>query len=256
MSSTRSIGSADIKFGFVSIPIKLYVAASPDKFSFNFLTAKGNRIKQITTDSETGEMVEYSTLNKGVEVEKDKYVIFTKDDFENLSGEKENVIEICEIIPNTISPEDVEKSVYIAPDKSDKSYRLLHRCLAADNNAAICKYYTTSKDHLVAICAAGELLIMYQLYYKCERRELGLNFSPSSEPSDGDIELGLQLLDQYRKPTCDLGAYKDEYASRVQSAVEKKRAGIVGMPREKGKKNSGLGDLSSLLKASLKRSRK
>jgi DNA end-binding protein Ku len=256
MSATRSVGSADIKFGFVSIPVKLYIAASPEKFSFNLITPKGNKIKQITTDCETGEVVEYSNLNKGIEVEKDKYVIFSKDDIENLAGEKENVIELCEVIPNTISPEDVEKSYYLSPDKADRSYRLFHDVLGVENTAAICKYYTSLKDHLVAVCAVGELLMMYQLYYQNERRELGVNFAPGSQPNDNEMGLAVQLLNQYKADACKLSSYKDEYGARVQDAIQKKVAGMVAPKRGKVSKNKDLTDLSTLLKGSLKRTKR
>ena len=52
----HSVGTGTISFGLVSIPIKLYTAASSESVSFNMLHAKcGNRIKQQTfcpTDNE------------------------------------------------------------------------------------------------------------------------------------------------------------------------------------------------------------
>ena len=45
----HSVGTGTISFGLVSIPIKLYTAASAGGVSFNMLHAKcGNRIKQQT----------------------------------------------------------------------------------------------------------------------------------------------------------------------------------------------------------------
>ena len=45
----HSVGTGTISFGLVSIPIKLYTAASAEGVSFNMLHVKcGNRIKQQT----------------------------------------------------------------------------------------------------------------------------------------------------------------------------------------------------------------
>jgi DNA end-binding protein Ku len=45
----HSIGSATISFGLVSIPVKMYTAASPAGIAFNMLHVKcGSRIRQQT----------------------------------------------------------------------------------------------------------------------------------------------------------------------------------------------------------------
>jgi len=70
----HSIGSGTISFGLVSIPIRLYTAASSAGVSFNLLHAKcGSRIKQQTFCPVCNEVVERNALVKGYEFQKDQY---------------------------------------------------------------------------------------------------------------------------------------------------------------------------------------
>ena len=77
----HSLGSGTISFGLVSIPVKLYTAASSGGVSFNLLHAKcGSRIKQQILCPVCNEVVERSSIVKGYEFSKDQYVRFTEDE--------------------------------------------------------------------------------------------------------------------------------------------------------------------------------
>ena len=74
----HSLGSGTISFGLVSIPIKMYTAASPGGVSFNQLHAKcGNRLRQQMICPVDNEVVDRSQIVKGYEFQKDQYVRFT-----------------------------------------------------------------------------------------------------------------------------------------------------------------------------------
>src|SRR4029453_6729204 len=69
----HSVGTGTISFGLVSIPIKLYTAASAGGVSFNMLHAKcGNRIKQQTLCPVCNEVVERNQLVRGYEFSRDQ----------------------------------------------------------------------------------------------------------------------------------------------------------------------------------------
>ena len=71
----RAVGSGAISFGLVSIPVKLYTAASSESPSFNLLHAKcGNRIRQQRFCPVCNAVVERDDLIKGYEFAKDQYV--------------------------------------------------------------------------------------------------------------------------------------------------------------------------------------
>src|SRR5256885_13386503 len=96
----HSIGSGTISFGLVSIPIRMYTAASSKSISFNQLhTMCGGRIKQQLLCPTCNEVVERNTLVKGYEFAKEQYVQFTEDELKAMEGEASKMIDIAEFVP-------------------------------------------------------------------------------------------------------------------------------------------------------------
>jgi DNA end-binding protein Ku len=254
MAGMRALCSAVVSFGLVSVPVKAYLTASPEKVSFNRISPKGNRTKQKVVDAATGEEITITECIAGYEVAKDQYITFTDDELDALASEKSNVIEMLEITDKvSLSPAHVERALYLAPDKgADKSYKLLNRCLKDEGKVAIAKHYARGKDHLVAIAPVGELLMMFQLFYQNELRELGTNFAKNSDPSDKEIALGKLLMAQLTTDDFDFGKYKDEYLAKVEVAVEKKKNGEK-IESVKQEVNAMAFDLAALLEQSMKK---
>lgn len=251
MAGSRSVGSAVISWGLVSIPVKAYLTASADGFSFNMITPAGNRVKQKLVDAVTGDEVKRSDCVSGYEVEKGKYVTFTDEELDALAADKSNSIEMLAVTDKiNLSPAFVEKALYLSPDKSDKSYKLLNRCLREDKKVAVCKWYSRGKDHLVAIAAVGEILMMFQLYYKSEIREFDAKFGNGSDPTDKEVSLGKMLLAQLSVENFDLGTYKDEFAGRVEAAIATKQGGGK-IESVKEEVRAAAFDLAALLESSL-----
>src|SRR5438105_13977999 len=91
----HSIGSGTISFGLVSIPVKMYTAASSMSVAFNQLHAKcGSRIKQQTFCPVCNETVERATLVRGYEFSKDQYVRVSDDELKAVEGEASKTIDI------------------------------------------------------------------------------------------------------------------------------------------------------------------
>src|SRR5438132_14327422 len=111
----HSIGSGTISFGLVSIPVKMYTAASSGGVSFNLLHEKcGSRIKQQQICPVCNEVLERSGLVKGYEFSKDQYVRFTDDELKSLEGEASKMIDITEFVPlEQVDPIYFEKTYYL-----------------------------------------------------------------------------------------------------------------------------------------------
>src|SRR5919109_3803198 len=96
----HALGSGTISFGLVSIPVKMYTAASSASVAFNMLHAKcGSRIRQQTFCPVDNEVVERSGLVKGYEFAKDQYVRVTDEELKALEGEASKMIDILEFVP-------------------------------------------------------------------------------------------------------------------------------------------------------------
>src|SRR6266516_3510301 len=115
----RSIGSATISFGLVSIPIRVYVATHSEQLSFNMLHAPcGTRIKQQLYCPHHDKVVERSEIAKGYQFEKDRYVTFTDEELRALEAEANRAIDIHEFVPLAgVDPIYFEDAHYLGPDK-------------------------------------------------------------------------------------------------------------------------------------------
>src|SRR5262245_27878536 len=115
----HSIGSGTLSFGLVSIPVKMFTAASANGVSFNQLHEKcGSRIRQQTLCPVCNEVVERTSLVKGYEFAKDQYVRFTEEELKQLEQEASQSIDIAEFVPlEMVDPIYFEKTYYLGPDK-------------------------------------------------------------------------------------------------------------------------------------------
>lgn len=227
--SARSIGSGTISFGLVSIPIKLYTAASPKGVSFNMLHAKcGGRMKQHYTCPIDDEIVERKDMVRGFEHSKDTYVKFTDEEIKALESERTNQLELMEFVPaSSVDFVSIEKTYYLGPDKGgDRAYALLSHALERANRMAVGKFSQRGKEHLVLVRPYKKGLVLHEVYYADEVRsfdevETGGNF----EWKPIEIDLADKLIEQLAKDDFDPARFQDEYAVRVLAAVEAKVAG-------------------------------
>src|SRR5437660_9686205 len=139
----HSLGSGTISFGLVSIPVKMYTAASSGGVSYNQLHTKcGNRLRQQMFCPVDNEVVDRSQIVKGYEFQKDQYVRFTDEEIKSLEGEASKMIDITEFVPlSTVDPIFFEKTYYLGPDKGgEKPYRLQADAMAKMERGAPAKY--------------------------------------------------------------------------------------------------------------------
>jgi len=225
----HSIGSGTISFGLVSIPIRLYTAASSASVSFNLLHAKcGSRIRQQTYCPVDHEVVDRTALVKGYEVQKDEYVRFTDEELKALEGEASKVIDIAEFVPLAkVDPIYFEKTYYLGPDKGgEKAYRLLSDAMAKTDRVALAKFVMRGKESLVLIRAAQDGLMLHTMYFADEVRSFGeIDKGQSAKIREGELDLAVRLVDELSHDEFAPAQYDDEYRQRVLAAVEEKVEG-------------------------------
>src|SRR6266498_4129590 len=232
----HSLGSGTISFGLVSIPVKLYTAASSGGVSFNLLHAKcGSRIKQQTFCPVDNEVVERSALVKGYEFQKDQYVRFTDEELKALEGEASKVIDIAEFVPlPTVDPIYFEKTYFLGPDKGgEKAYRLLADAMAKTDRVALAKFVMRGKESLVLIRPVQGGLMLHTMYFADEVRDFGeIDKGQSAKIREGELELAQRLIDELSHEEFKPEQYADDYRQRVldlvNSKVEGKEVTAVG----------------------------
>jgi DNA end-binding protein Ku len=225
----HSIGSGTISFGLVSIPIKLYTAASSGGVSFNLLHAKcGNRIKQQQVCPVCNEVVDRGGLVRGYEFSRDQYVRVTDEELKGLEGEASKIIDIAEFVPlPKVDPIYFEKTYYLGPDKGgEKAYRLLADAMTKTDRVALAKFVMRGKESLVLIRPAQMGLMLHTMYFADEVRDFGeVDKGQSAKIKEGELELALRLIDELSNPEFKPEQYQDDYRLRVLDLVNLKVEG-------------------------------
>ena len=253
----HSIGSGTISFGLVSIPVKMYTAASSESVSFNQIHPKcGGRVKQQLICPTCNEVVERSTLVKGYEFAKDQYVQFTEDELKALEAEVSREIDIAEFIPlDKVDPIYFEKTYYLGPDKGgEKAYRLLADAMKQAGRVALAQYVMRGKENLVLIRPAKEGLMLHTMYYADEVRDFGeVDKGEDAKVKPGELDLAERLVKELSKNEFKPEQYKDQYRDRVLEVVESKVEGKEVTSLAPQAQRTQVIDLMDALKQSLGR---
>ncbi|MGD8826800.1 MAG: Ku protein [Myxococcales bacterium] len=253
----RAISSGTLSFGLVSIPFKLYTAASSEGVSFHQLHDEcGNRIKYQVYCPVDDEVVDRSHIVKGYEYAKGQYVQFDPQELKALEEEKTHNLEILEFVPlSTVDFVYLDKSYYLGPDKGGhKAYRLLSQAMGETERVALGRYVARGKGHLVLIRPYQQGLIMHQLYYANEVRDFGeIDLGDEVAFKAGEVEMARQLIEQLSVERFEPEKFEDEFRARVLQAVEQKIAGHEITTTPEAPKAKVI-DLFEALKASVEQS--
>ncbi len=223
----RSISTANISFGLVSVPVQIYSSAeSKASVSFNMLHKKcGGRLKQqYICPRDNNEVVGREDTVKGYEFAKDQYVILSPDELKALEEKSTAMIDVIEFVPlDKVDREYVEKIYYLGPDKGgDRAYRLLAAALKDTGKAAIGQYAARGQQHLILLRPKDGVIVMEQLHYADEVRPTTEVTIPPGEVKDAELKLAKQLIDQTSNEAFEPSKYKDTVRERVLETIQRK----------------------------------
>jgi DNA end-binding protein Ku len=249
--------SGAISFGLVNVPVKLYSAVSRKTVRFNQLNAEtGNRIQQKRVDPETGEDVPYEQIVKGYELTKDRYVVITPDELDALDPEKTRTVDIEDFVDlDEIDPVYYDHPYYLVPDKgAAKAYGLLLGAMKQANKVAIARVVLRSKEQLVAIRPAGDVLMMETMLFHDEVVPADdiedLPDGKELKATDRELKMAQQLIDSLTSEF-DPTAYRDEYREKVLELIEMKASGQEIAVQPEAPEPARVPDLMAALEASL-----
>jgi DNA end-binding protein Ku len=250
----RPIGSANISFGLVSVPVSLYSASeSSANVSFNMLhKACGNRLKQQYICPKEDVVVEKDDIAKGYEISKGHYVTFSPEEIKALDEKATNSIDIAEFVPlSAVDRIYLDKVYYLGPDKGgDRAYRLLGEALKATGRAALGQYSARGKQHLVLVRPLDGVLVMEQLHYQPELRPAAEVPHPDTPVKEAELALAKQLIEQSSTDEFRPENYRDTVRERVLEAIQQKVEGQE-ITAEEAPAETKIIDLMDALKASL-----
>jgi DNA end-binding protein Ku len=249
--------SGAISFGLVNVPVKLYSAVSKKTVRFNQLNAEtGNRIQQKRVDPETGEEVGYDQIVKGYELTKDRYVVITPEELDALDPEKTRTVDIEDFVDlDEIDPVYYDHPYYLVPDKgAAKAYGLLLNAMKQANKVAIARVVLRSKEQLVAIRPAGDVLMMETMLFHDEvvpSEDIDdLPDGKELKATDRELKMAQQLIDSLSSEF-DPSSYHDQYREKVLELIERKASGEEIAVQPEAPEPARVPDLMAALEASL-----
>ena len=253
----RSIWSGALSFGLVNVPVKLYTAVSRKTVRFHQLhETDGVRIQQKRVCAKDGEEVPYDQIVKGYELSPDHYVVIEPEELEGLDPKKTRTIDIEDFVElDQIDPIYYDHPYYLAPDKgAEKAYRLLLDAMAEAGKVAIARVVLRSKENLVAIRPAGDVLAMETMIFHDEVVPADeLDDMPEGKPaktSERELKMAQQLIASLAsdfEPT----KYRDEYRDKVLDLIERKAEGEEIAIQPEAPEPTKVPDLMAALEASL-----
>ena len=252
----RSIASATISFGLVSVPVNLYSSSeSKTSVSFNMLHKKcSSRLKQQYICPKDGnEVVGRDETVKGYEFAKDQYVVFTPEELKAIEEKASGMIDVVEFVPLAkVDREYLEKCYYLGPDKGgDRAYRLLCEALKETGRAALGQYSARGNQYLVLLRPLNGVLVMDQLRYADEVRAPTEVPIPAGEVKPQELALAKQLIEQTSTDTFEPQKYKDTVRERVLEMIQRKIEGQDITKDVAADTGGKIIDLMEALKASL-----
>jgi DNA end-binding protein Ku len=253
--AARSMSTATISFGLVTVPIRLYAASeSQSAVSFNLLHDKcHSRLRQQYLCTKDEEVVTRDHKVKGYEFAKDQYVVFTEDEIKSMAEEASKTIEITEFVPLAkVDPIYFEGAYYIGPDKGgEKAYKLLAEAMRQTGRCALAKYAARGKQYLTLMRPIESGLIMQVLHYADEVRpfsEVPVGDAAVKEP---ELKLAVQLIEQIATDEFHPENYVDEVRARYHEAIQRKVEGQEVSAAAPEAPKGQIIDLMEALKASL-----
>lgn len=254
----RSIWKGSITFGLVSIPVALQTASRSEELKFKLLRESDlSPVNYKRVAAVDGKEVPWDQIVKGYEYEKGKFVVLKDEDFKRVDLEATDTIDIVDFVDLTqINPIFFHRPYYLEPQKGGgTAYNLLRNVLADTNKAGISKVIIRTRQHLAAVKANGDLLVLELMRFADEIVEPpAVRGANEKAPGKREITMAKTLVDQLTEDW-DPNRYTDDYRSALMKLIDQKvKSGGKKLPGEKHarKQATNVIDLAAVLKQSLK----
>ncbi len=254
----RAIWKGSISFGLVSIPVALQNASRTEEFKFRLLRRTDlSPVNYKRVAAVDGKEVPWEEIVKGYEYEKGKFVVLKDEDFKRVDLEATDTIDIVDFVDlNQINPVYFHRPYYLEPQKGGAgAYNLLRRVLADTNKAGISKVIIRTRQHLAAVKANGDLLVLELMRFADELiPPATIKVPAEKKPGAREIGMARTLVNQMSEDW-DPDRYTDDYRSALMKLIDKKvKSGGKELPgsAQAPKRATNVIDLAAVLQQSLR----
>jgi DNA end-binding protein Ku len=257
MAAARPTWQGHLRLSLVTCPVALYTAtSSASDVHFHMLNPKtGSRVKMVTTDPETGP-VNRSSLVKGFEIEKGRYITVTDEEIQSVRLESTKTIDI----ERFVDVDDIDRlywndPYYLVPDGkiAAEAYAVIREAMAQSGRIALGRVVLHTRERLLALEPRSNGIVAYSLRTRGEVRDAADYFRdiPDASPDAGMVEIAGKIIEQLEGPF-QPSEFVDHYEEALKALIKAKDKG------EKPKtaptpKDTPASDLMEALRRSLQR---
>jgi DNA end-binding protein Ku len=255
-----AIWKGALSFGLIHIPVHLHSAVrAKEGISFRMLHRKDNTpIKYQRVCPKDKQEVPWSDIVKGYEVSKGQFVVLDKEDFEKAAVATSKRVDVLDFVKaDEVDPRYFETPYYLVPQAGgEKPYALFREALARTGTLGIGKLTLRQKQHLVAVQAAGDALMLHLMRFEAElvdAEDFKLPSGTRDEVRPQELKMAEQLVANLSE-SFDPSKYTDEYTRNLKDIIKAKSKGKkVEVEEVEEEEQTGVLDLMARLQASLDR---
>lgn len=225
----RAYWKGYLRLSLVTIGVELYSAVSTTGgISLHQIhRPSGKRIRYQKVAPGIGP-VDHDEIVKGLEVDKDEYVLFEADELDAIKLESKRTIDLVQFVDYCeIDARYFEKPYYVVPTDDDvavEGFSVIREALRSAKKVGLGQMAVRGRDTMVAIKPCGGGLLLETLRYDNEVRGSDRIFSDIPEvPVDDDmLALAGELIER-KASVFRPEAFKSHYAEALRDLVEEKR---------------------------------
>jgi len=252
----RPIWKGSISFGLVTIPVAVHNASRQDELRFRLLRRSDlSPVNYKRVAEVDGKEVPWEQIVKGYEYEKGKFVVLKDEDFKRVDLEATDTIDIVDFVDLAqINPMYFYRPYYLEAQKGGgPAYKLLREVLAESNKVGVAKVIIRTRQHLAALKASGDLLVLDLMRFSDELVAPQKVKAPEGKKlGPREIKMATTLVDQMSEKW-DPSRYTDDYRSALLKVIDAKvKSGGKALPTKgQPKRATNVVDLMSVLQESL-----
>jgi len=231
-----------LKLSLVSCPVKLFPATSAgaSKISFNLLHKDTlNRVQQRYHDPELGE-IDRADLVKGYQFEKDRYVVVTNEELDEIEIESSKTIDIDGFVTQSeIDPIYFDSTYFLAPDGpiAEETFAVILEAMKHEKKIALAKIVLAGRERQVAVEPIEDGFRMVTLRSAKEIREASSALDKLNVKfSDDMLKMAEQIIEQ-KKTSFQPELFEDRYEVALLALVKSKINGgepVIAKAPERG----------------------
>ena len=226
----RPAWQGHLRLSLVSCPVSLFNATTrTNDIAFHMINPEtNNRIRMVPTDPDSGP-VDRSKLVKGYEIAKNKYVVVTDDELEDVRLETTRTIEIERFVDvDTIDRMFFNNPYFLLPDGdlAVEAYSVIREAMEAIGRIALGRVVMHTRERLLAIEPRDGGLMAYSLRMRNEVIDPAVAFRdiPKKKPDRHMVEIAEKIIAQQEGPF-EPEEFKDRYEESLRELLRRKERG-------------------------------